>query len=164
VVDSVAAFTMLHHIPTRPLQARMLSEAIRVLRPGGVLLGSDSLHSDELRRFHHGDTYNPIEPATLLALLGAHGYVRITIDVSDRLTFVAHKSHLQSTPPRGQAVTMQPDLIGALVAERQRSLLDDAQRVSLVRRDPRPSGWASARRRSLTLARLRMALRHPVLP
>ena len=89
--DSVAAFTMLHHVPTRPLQARVLSEAIRVVRPGGVLLGSDSLHSDELHHFHRDDTYNPIEPATLLGLLGAHGYVRIAIEVDDQLTFVAHK-------------------------------------------------------------------------
>ena len=89
--DSVAAFTMLHHVPTRPLQARVLSEALRVVRPGGVLFGSDSLHSDELHHFHRDVTYNPIEPATLLGLLGAHGYVRIAIEVDDQLTFVAHK-------------------------------------------------------------------------
>lgn len=89
--DSVAAFTMLHHIPTRPLQARLLSEALRVLRPGGVLFGSDSLHDDELHHFHEGDTYNPIEPAVLLTLLGAYGYGRLTIKVDEWLTFVAHK-------------------------------------------------------------------------
>lgn len=95
--DSVAAFTMLHHIPTRPLQARLLSEALRVLRPGGVLFGSDSLHSQELHLFHHEDTYNPIEPAMLLALLGAQGYSRITIEVDDRLTFIAHKPRVESS-------------------------------------------------------------------
>ena len=45
--DSVAAFTMLHHVPTRQLQARVLTEALRVARPGGAVFGSDSLHSDE---------------------------------------------------------------------------------------------------------------------
>jgi ubiquinone/menaquinone biosynthesis C-methylase UbiE len=89
--DSVAAFTMLHHVPTRPQQARLLGEALRVLRPGGVLFGTDSLHSDDLHHFHHEDTYNPIEPATLLALLCAQGYVRIKIEVDVRVTFVAYK-------------------------------------------------------------------------
>jgi ubiquinone/menaquinone biosynthesis C-methylase UbiE len=89
--DSVAAFTMLHHVPTRRMQTRLLGEAFRVVRPGGVLCGSDSLHSDELHHFHHEDTYNPIEPAALLALLSAHGYVDIAVKVGDELTFVAHK-------------------------------------------------------------------------
>jgi ubiquinone/menaquinone biosynthesis C-methylase UbiE len=98
--DSVAAFTMLHHVPTRPLQARVLSEALRVVRPGGMLVGTDSLHSAELHHFHHEDTYNPIEPAALLGLLSAHGYVRITIEVDDRLTFVAHKPQVAPSDPR----------------------------------------------------------------
>jgi SAM-dependent methyltransferase len=89
--DSVAAFTMLHHVPTRPLQSRLLSEALRVLRPGGVLFGADGLHSDELHHFHRGDTYNPIEPAALLTLLGALGYGHTTITVEAVLTFAAHK-------------------------------------------------------------------------
>lgn len=101
-LDSVAAFTMLHHIPTRPLQARLLSEAVRVLRPGGVLFGTDSLHSDELHNFHTEDTYNPIEPATLLTLFEVHGCVRITIKVDDELTFVAHKPYVNSHIPPGK--------------------------------------------------------------
>jgi len=98
--DSVGAFTMLHHVPTRPLQTRVLSEAFRVVRPGGVLVGSDSLHSDELHRFHYEDTYNPIEPSTLLGVMCAHGYVRITIQVDDGVTFVAHKPSLDPLNPR----------------------------------------------------------------
>lgn len=98
--DSAAAFTMLHHVPTRHLQARVLSEAFRVLRPGGVFIGSDSLHSEWLRRFHHEDIYNPIEPATLLALMDAHGYVRITIEVHDRFTFIAHKPGVDPHQPQ----------------------------------------------------------------
>ena len=76
-----------------------MSEAVRVLRPGGVLFGSDSLHSDELHDFHHEDTYNPIEPSTLLTLFEVHGYVRIAIKVDDGLTFVAHKPHVDPQDP-----------------------------------------------------------------
>lgn len=80
----------------------MVSEAFRVLRPGGVLVGSDRIHSDELHRFHREDTYNPIEPATLLAWLGGLGYVRITIGVDETLTFVAHKPKVEPDHPRSE--------------------------------------------------------------
>ena len=59
--DSVGTFTMLHHIPTLAVQNKVLAEAFRVLRPGGVLVGSDSLPSNDLHHFHVDDTYNPLE-------------------------------------------------------------------------------------------------------
>jgi SAM-dependent methyltransferase len=89
--DSVGCFTMLHHIPTLALQDRALSEVFRVLRPGGVLIGSDSLASNELHHFHADDTYNPIEPASLLPRLQAFGFRNITVVVDGMLRFVAHK-------------------------------------------------------------------------
>lgn len=89
--DSVGTFTMLHHVPTTALQDRILAEALRVLRPGGVLIGSDSLASTGLHDFHAGDTYNPVEPAALLTRLQTLGFGGITIGVDDVLTFVAHK-------------------------------------------------------------------------
>jgi SAM-dependent methyltransferase len=88
--DSAAAFTMLHHVPSRVLQTRLLAEVLRVLRPGGALIGYDSLHSDELHHFHEGDTYNPIDPAVLLAILLALGFCDVTITVDWALKFVAH--------------------------------------------------------------------------
>jgi SAM-dependent methyltransferase len=88
--DSAACFTMLHHVPTTALQNRLLAEVLRVLRPGGVLIGSDSLPGDRLHHFHEGDTYNPVEPGTFLTRLQTLGYERITIRVDRRLTFVAH--------------------------------------------------------------------------
>jgi SAM-dependent methyltransferase len=88
---SAGSFTMLHHVPTVALQDRLLAEVLRVLRPGGVLIGSDSVPSDGLHRFHDGDTYNPVEPGTLLTRLRTLGFERITISTEVSLTFAAHR-------------------------------------------------------------------------
>lgn len=89
--DTVAAFTMLHHVPTRALQDKVLGEAFRVLRPGGAFLGSDSLPSDGLHHFHEDDTYNPVEPAAFLVRLQTTGFAAITLTVADILIFTALK-------------------------------------------------------------------------
>jgi SAM-dependent methyltransferase len=89
--DAVASFTMLHHVPTATLQNRVLAEALRVLRPGGALIGSDSIHSVDLHHFHEGDTYNPIDPGTLLTRLQTIGFGAITISVDYDVRFVARK-------------------------------------------------------------------------
>ena len=89
--DSVGTFTMLHHVPTRALQDAILAEALRVLRPGGTLVGSDSLASEQLHHFHAGDTYNPVEPAALLTRLQTLGFASITITVGHTLLFRAGK-------------------------------------------------------------------------
>jgi ubiquinone/menaquinone biosynthesis C-methylase UbiE len=89
--DSVGTFTMLHHVPTIALQNKILAEAYRVLRPGGVLIGSDSLASTDLHHFHEGDTYNPVEPASVLPRLQTLGYGKITVTVDGILRFTAHK-------------------------------------------------------------------------
>jgi SAM-dependent methyltransferase len=89
--DSVAAFTMLHHLPTQELQFATLCEAFRLLRPGGVLVGADSLASQGLHDFHEGDTYNPIDPSRLLVFLQAAGFARLTLTVDEGLLFTAQK-------------------------------------------------------------------------
>jgi SAM-dependent methyltransferase len=89
--DSVACFTMLHHLPTVPQQYATLTEAFRLLRPGGVLVGSDSLASAELHGFHEGDTYNPIDPARLLVFLQTIGYDWINLTVDYGVVFAARK-------------------------------------------------------------------------
>jgi SAM-dependent methyltransferase len=87
----VVTFTMLHHVPTRALQDRVLAEAFRVLRPGGVFLGSDSLASDGLHHFHEGDIYNPVEPAAFLTRLQTAGFAEISLHVGYNLVFTARK-------------------------------------------------------------------------
>jgi SAM-dependent methyltransferase len=89
--DTVVTCTMLHHIPTRAGQDRVLAEAFRVLRPGGTFLGSDSLASDGLHAFHEGDTYNPVEPAAFLTRLQTAGFGSITLRVGHNLIFTARK-------------------------------------------------------------------------
>jgi SAM-dependent methyltransferase len=89
--DSVGCFTMLHHLPTAHEQFRTLCEAFRVLRPGGVLVGADSLASQGLHEFHEGDTYNPIDPARLLVFLQAAGFGHVMVSAGDGLLFTARK-------------------------------------------------------------------------
>jgi ubiquinone/menaquinone biosynthesis C-methylase UbiE len=74
-----ACFTMLHHVPTVPLQDRLFGEIARVLRPGAALVASDSLASDELAAHHEGDTYNPVDPDSLPDRLAAAGFERIDV-------------------------------------------------------------------------------------
>ncbi len=94
--DAVCCFTMLHHVRTAREQNALLSETLRVVRPGGVFVGADSLASDDLHHFHVGDTYNPVEPSAFLTRLQTIGFRRITLIVDDDLRFIAHKPELDS--------------------------------------------------------------------
>jgi len=89
--DSVGCFTMLHHVSSIEQQNAILAEALRVLRPGGALVGSDSLPSQRLSEFHEGDTYNPVEPGTFGDRLRRTGFEPITVRIGAGLEFVAHK-------------------------------------------------------------------------
>ncbi|HEU5215050.1 MAG TPA: class I SAM-dependent methyltransferase [Gaiellaceae bacterium] len=94
--DSVGCFTMLHHVPTAGGQFRTLCEAFRVLRPGGALVGADSLASQGLHEFHEGDTYNPIDPARLFVFLQAAGFGHVTVSAGSGLLFTARKTEERS--------------------------------------------------------------------
>ncbi len=89
-VSSAACLTMLHHIPSPALQDAALAEIARVLRPGGLLVGSDGLDTPARREVHRGDVFVPVDPGTLAARLGTAGFTRARVDVAgDRLRFTA---------------------------------------------------------------------------
>ncbi|OBI80899.1 class I SAM-dependent methyltransferase [Mycobacterium sp. E740] len=78
-----ACFTMLHHVPTVEMQDKLFAEVARVLRPGAALVASDSLGSDELAVAHEGDTYNPVDPATLRDRLAAAGFGDVKVKTTE---------------------------------------------------------------------------------
>jgi SAM-dependent methyltransferase len=107
--DTVGTFTMLHHVPTAALQNKILAEALRVLRPGGVLIGSDSLGSNDLHHFHADDTYNPVEPAALLTRLQTIGFDKVTIIVDWSLRFIARKAAAEQHDCGGETEAQQDE-------------------------------------------------------
>jgi hypothetical protein len=62
------------------LQDRLLAEARRVLRPGGVFAGFDGTGSFLFRLIHLGDTYNPVDPATFGRRLEAAGFADVVVE------------------------------------------------------------------------------------
>ncbi|MGH8869091.1 MAG: class I SAM-dependent methyltransferase [Actinomycetes bacterium] len=88
--SGVLSFTMLHHVDSVEMQDRVLSEAFRVLRPGGVLVGSDGLVTPRFRVIHLFDTCVPVDPATLPDRLTAAGFTDVAVNARGaRLRFRA---------------------------------------------------------------------------
>ncbi|HVY92111.1 MAG TPA: class I SAM-dependent methyltransferase [Bryobacteraceae bacterium] len=78
--DSAVCFTMLHHVPSPALQDRLLAETARVLRPGGIFAGADSLYNKVFGLLHIFDTMVMVDPATFPRRLEAAGFRDIEID------------------------------------------------------------------------------------
>lgn len=76
-------FSMLHHVPSPELQDRLFCETARVLRPGAPLVALDSVEAEGLRAFHEGDTYVPLDPATLPARLQDAGFAGVEVRVNE---------------------------------------------------------------------------------
>lgn len=72
-------FSMLHHVPSPELQDRLFAEAARVLRPNAPLVAVDGVESDGVRAFHEGDTYQPIDPASLPERFAAAGFTDVDV-------------------------------------------------------------------------------------
>jgi SAM-dependent methyltransferase len=77
-------FTMLHHIPRPGLQDRAFAEVARVLRPGGVFAGTDSVGTGVVfKLIHIGDTLMPIDPDGLPSRLEKAGLADARVSRSD---------------------------------------------------------------------------------
>jgi SAM-dependent methyltransferase len=77
------SFTMLHHVPTAELQDKLFAEMGRVVAPGGMVVFSDSVGSDDLRAFHENDVYNPVDPATVGDRLERAGLVDVEVQANE---------------------------------------------------------------------------------
>lgn len=85
---AVVCMTMLHHLPDAAAQDRLFAQARRVLRPGGVLCGSDNLGKGlRFKLIHLGDTRTVVSAATLPGRLRAAGFDRVDVRATSRLVF-----------------------------------------------------------------------------
>lgn len=82
--SSGVSFTMLHHVPSRDLQDRVLREMWRVLKPGGTFAGADSRQSYRMRLIHLGDTLVPIDPDTFGRRLEVAGFDVLVIEKNEQ--------------------------------------------------------------------------------
>jgi SAM-dependent methyltransferase len=80
--DGAVSMTMLHHIPSPGLQDRLLKQVARVLRPGGVFVGVDSVYSRSLRLLHLFDTMVLVDPGTFAERLRIAGFKDVQVDVN----------------------------------------------------------------------------------
>ena len=82
--SGAACFTMLHHVPSRDLQDRLLAEANRVLKPGAWIAGTDSRISLYFRMLHIGDTMVVSDPDHFGERLERAGFRNVSIQLADR--------------------------------------------------------------------------------
>jgi SAM-dependent methyltransferase len=105
--SSVVSFTMLHHVPSVALQNQLFAQVRRVLLPGGMFVGSDSLQSWRMRMIHIGDTLVPVDPLTIASRLEAAQFEVLEIEKgSNAFRFCARRrpsdrrrSELETEPP-----------------------------------------------------------------
>jgi SAM-dependent methyltransferase len=81
--SGATCFTMLHHVPSIESQDILLAELHRLLRPGGVLAGTDSLDGPEFRELHTGDVCVPVAPQNFADRLSAAGFATVEVDTNE---------------------------------------------------------------------------------
>lgn len=90
--SGVVSFTMLHHVPSIPLQDKLLREVWRVLQPGAIFVGSDSRQSLLMRLIHIGDTLVPVDPDRFGERLEAAGFQVVEVEKNaDAFRFQARR-------------------------------------------------------------------------
>jgi SAM-dependent methyltransferase len=88
--SAATCFSMLHHMPTPADQDALFTEVSRLLRPGAIFVGTDSIDLDVIRAGHVDDVFVPVGPDTLADRLAAAGFVDTQVDVGDyQFRFVA---------------------------------------------------------------------------
>jgi len=80
--SGAVSFTMLHHVPSPELQDRLLGEVFRVLKPGGLFVGTDSLMNWLMRIIHIGDTLVAVSPDTFGVRLHNAGFEVLEVQKS----------------------------------------------------------------------------------
>ena len=79
--SAAACFSVLHHMPSPDHQNRLFAELHRVLRPGGVFVGQDSLDLEPIRLGHVDDTFTPVDPDGLKDRLASVGFGETKTDI-----------------------------------------------------------------------------------
>ena len=97
--SGATSFTMLHHVPSPELQDRLLGEVRRVLRPGGLLIGVDSIDGPEWRELHTGDTCVPVDPDTLADRLQRAGFVQVEVELQRKAPEPARRFRFSARAP-----------------------------------------------------------------
>jgi ubiquinone/menaquinone biosynthesis C-methylase UbiE len=93
--SGAVSFTMLHHVPSPALQDKVLREVCRVLKPGAIFAGSDSLQSWRMRLIHIGDTLVPVNPDTFAGRLQSAGFEALAVEKSsEAFRFLARRPTL----------------------------------------------------------------------
>jgi SAM-dependent methyltransferase len=91
--------TMLHHVPSAEAQDALFAEAHRLLRPGGRLVGVDSVDTPELRAFHVDDVFVPVDPLTLGSRLETAGFGAVVVESWTATTRTGPKVRFVATKP-----------------------------------------------------------------
>jgi SAM-dependent methyltransferase len=81
--SAATCFSMLHHMPSEAKQDELFAEVFRVLRDGGLFVGTDSRDLDVARAGHVDDTFVPVNPETLTERLEGVGFVGTKLDLGD---------------------------------------------------------------------------------
>ena len=95
--SAAVSLTMLHHVPSAALQDRLLGEVCRVLRPGGLFIGSDSTASFLFRVAHLFDTMVLVDPSSFGDRLARAGFDEIKVNAAPgAFRFRAQKASLET--------------------------------------------------------------------
>jgi SAM-dependent methyltransferase len=98
--SAVVSFTMLHHVPSFVLQDRLFAEVYRVLKPGGVFAGTDSVWSLRMRIFHFADSMVLVDPAKLPGRLESANFKGVRIEAgTGKFRFCARRPLSATLPP-----------------------------------------------------------------